>query len=80
MFSAIDFVSANDMLAITATTSPRSGNVMRYVVPPMNSSCCHGPTNRGYAHDELGEKKDSRDAARARVNCTVSLFGRFVRD
>jgi hypothetical protein len=28
MFSAIDFVSANEMFAITATTIPRSGNVM----------------------------------------------------
>ena len=38
IFSAIDFVSANEMFVITATTSPRSGNAMRYVVPPMNSS------------------------------------------
>ena len=46
MFSAIDFVSANDMLAITATTSPRSGNVMRDVVPPMNSSLLPWPAIR----------------------------------
>jgi hypothetical protein len=31
MSSAIDFVSANEMFDITATTIPRSGNVMRYV-------------------------------------------------
>jgi hypothetical protein len=37
MFNAIDFVSANEMLAITATTSPRSGNVMREVAAPMTS-------------------------------------------
>ncbi len=37
MCSAIDFVSAYEMLAITATTSPRSGNVMRDVEPPMNA-------------------------------------------
>ena len=32
MFSAIDFVSANEMFDITATTIPCSGNVIRYVV------------------------------------------------
>jgi hypothetical protein len=33
MFSAIDFVSANAMFDITAITIPRTGNVMRDVVP-----------------------------------------------
>jgi hypothetical protein len=32
MFSAIDFVSANETLATTATVSRVSGNVMRYVL------------------------------------------------
>jgi len=36
MLSAIDFVSANEMFDVTPTTIARSGNVMRYVVPPID--------------------------------------------
>ena len=34
MFNAIDLVSANDMFDVTATTIPRSGNVMNDVELP----------------------------------------------
>jgi hypothetical protein len=36
MSNALDLVSANEMFDVTATTSPRSGNVMNDVVPPSN--------------------------------------------
>jgi len=42
IFSAIDFVFADEMFDITATTIPRSGNVIRYVAAPRDAALAAG--------------------------------------
>ncbi len=54
IFNAMADVSANEVFDVTATTSPRSGNVMSEVEPPSRSSRVMARQSRWFARERNG--------------------------